>query len=382
MIGRNRVDFYHPGDIAGINSSKGLLKNDTYTRRLRHKDGHYLWFEMSFHEVRGENGEITRIMGIGRNVNRRKQSEEALATAQRVARIGSWGWDLAKGKLSFSEELRRILQYAVGADPVDYGTFLALVHPEDLSLLKAAVERAVVKGESGDTAYRLILPKGDILAVHIQWDVTIGPGGKPVQLIGMMQDITERMQMELLLRESERNFRLMSENSLDLISRHAIKDSIFLYCSPASRSLLGYEPEEMIGTSAYDYLHPDDQAMMRNFMAESENSGVIPPISYRYRHKNGSYIWFETNSRYIFDEQGQVVEIIAVGRNITERKEFESKLQENEQRYKSLFEYNPSAVYSMNLQGDYLTANANLEKLSGYSLDELLGNYFGPLDCA
>ncbi|WP_313640528.1 PAS domain S-box protein [Paenibacillus sp.] len=64
---------------------------------------------------------------------------------------------------------------------------------------------------------------------------------------------------------------------------------------------------------------------------------------------------------------------------VEERKQFEFKLQENEQRYKSLFEYNPSAVYSMNLQGDYLTANANLEKLTGYSLDELIGMYFGPV---
>ena len=379
MIGRNRAEFYHTDDIAGINKPNGLLNNDTYSRRLRHKDGHYLWFEMSFHDIRGENGEITRIMGIGRNVTGRKQNEEALATAQRVARIGSWSWDLSKGTLTFSEELRRILEGAVGTDNVDYETFLALVHPEDLSLLQIAVEQAAVKGESGDTAYRLILPKGTVLTAHIQWDVIFGPQGNPVQLIGMMQDITERMQMERLLRESERNFRLMSENSLDLISRHAIKDSLFLYCSPASRSLLGYEPEEMLGTSAYHYLHPDDLAMMQAIMADSERSRFIPPVSYRYRHKNGSYIWFETNSRYIFDEQNQIIEIIAVGRDITERKEFESKLHESEQRYKSLFEYNPSAVYSMNLQGDYLTANANLEKLSGYSQEELLGNYFGPL---
>ncbi|WNS41904.1 PAS domain S-box protein [Paenibacillus sp. MMS20-IR301] len=379
MIGRNRADFYHPGDIEGISSSSGLLRKIAYSRRLRHKEGHYLWFEMSFHEIRDEDGDITRIMGIGRNVTGRKLNEEALASAQRVAKIGSWSWDLIKGKLAFSEELRRILQNAVGANNVEYDAFLSLVHPEDLPLLQAAVKRAVGKGESGDTAYRLILPQGDIVAVHIQWDVNFGPEGRPVQLIGMMQDTTERMKMEQLLRDSERNFRLMSENSLDLISRHAVKDSLFLYCSPASRSLLGYAPEEMIGTSAYHYLHPDDLKMMRQVMEESELSGFIPPVAYRYRHKNGHYIWFETNSRYIFDEQGRVVEIIAVGRNITERKEFESKLQESEQRYKSLFEYNPSAVYSMSLQGDYLTANANLEKLSGYSLEELLGHHYGPL---
>ncbi|OMF86351.1 PAS domain S-box protein [Paenibacillus sp. FSL R7-0337] len=379
IIGRNRAEFYHLDDVEAINSSGGLLKNNISSRRLRHKEGHYLWFETSFHVIRNEKDEITRIMGIGRNVTRRKHSEEALASAQRVARIGSWGWDLLKGRVTFSDELRRILQYSVETGHVNQNAFLTLVHSEDVPILREAVERARGLGEPGNTAFRMILPDGEVLMVHVQWDVIPGPEGRPAQLFGMMQDITERMHMEEQLRESERNFRLMSENSLDLISRHGIEDSIFLYCSPASRSLLGYEPEEMIGTSAYDYLHPDDLEMILNQMAESEDSGLIPPASYRYRHKNGTYVWFETNSRYIFDAQGRKTEIIAVGRDITERKQFESKLQENEQRYKSLFEYNPAAVYSMNLQGDYLTANANLEKLSGYSLEELLGNYFGPL---
>ncbi|MBY0013844.1 PAS domain S-box protein [Paenibacillus typhae] len=379
IIGRNRLEFYHPDDSRNINLADGLLENDTYVRRLRHKDGHYIWFETSFHAVRNEKNEITRIMGIGRNVTSRKQNEEALAAAQRVARIGSWSWDLVKGKLSFSDELQRMLHIDPGTEGVDHQTFPDLVHPDDLGYLYENVEQALAKGSSGEAAYRLILQDQSELTVNVQWDVILNPAGEPIQLIGMMQDITERQQMEQQLRESERNFRLMSENSLDLISRHAIEDSIFLYCSPASRSLLGYEPEEMIGTSAYDYLHPDDLEMVQQKMAQSEKAKFISPNSFRYRHKNGSYVWFETNSRYIFDEQGQIVEIIAVGRDITERKQFESKLQENEQRYKSLFEYNPSAVYSMNLQGEYLTANAILEELSGYSMEELIGNYYGPL---
>lgn len=299
----------------------------------------------------GENNEIIRIMGIGRNVTGRKHNEEALATAQRVARIGSWVWDLTKGKLSLSEELQRMLKLGVGAAEVDYRTFLELVHPDDINDMFTRVRETLENGNSGESTYRLVLADGTLLAVHIQWDTVLGPAGQPVQLIGMMQDITERQQMEQKLRENERNYRLMSENSLDLISRHAIEDSIFLYCSPASRSLLGYEPEEMVGTSAFDYLHPDDLIVMKEMMAQSEQTRFIPAAVYRYRRKDGGYVWLETKSRYILDEQGGIVEIIAVGRDITERKQFESKLQENEQRYKSLFEYNPSAVYSMNLQG-------------------------------
>ncbi|WHY19766.1 PAS domain S-box protein [Paenibacillus sp. G2S3] len=218
-------------------------------------------------------------------------------------------------------------------------------------------------------------------------------GQAPSYIMVYAEDITARkivdqqmpdhqdhhQQMEDQILQSERNYRLMSENSLDLISRHAVKDSIFLYCSSASRTLLGYEPEELVGTSAFSYLHPDDLVMIQNLMERSRRTGIIPAVSYRYRHKSGSYVWFESNSRYTYDHDGNIMEIIAVAREITERKQFEFKLQENEQRYKSLFEYNPSAVYSMNLQGDYLTANANLEKLTGYSLDELIGMYFGPV---
>ncbi len=379
VIGKNRLEFYHPDDIEGMNNqSEGLLDNKINLRRLRHKEGHYLWFESSFHIIRDENGEVLRIMGIGRNVHSRKQNEEALATAQKVAKIGSWIWDLSRQRLTFSEELQRILHYSTGKN-VNYETFLSLVHPEDMAVLTTGVERAVEKGESGETSYRLILPDTAVLDVHIQWDVMRGPDGKPVQLIGMMQDITERRQMELQLRESERNYRLMSENSIDLISRQSVEGNVFVYCSSASRSLLGYEPEEMVGTSAFDYLHPDDQQRLKVTMSDSEHSGCIPVVTFRYRRKDGSYAWFETNSRYIYDDHGQILEIISVSRDITERKRFESMLQESEQRYKSLFEYNPSAVYSMNLQGDYLTANSNLEELTGYTMDELIGMYFGPV---
>ncbi|MFD2882204.1 PAS domain-containing protein [Paenibacillus rhizoplanae] len=156
VIGRNRAEFYHLEDVEAVNSSGGLLKNDISIRRLRHKEGQYLWFETSFHMIRGEKGEITRIMGIGRNVTRRKHSEEALASAQRVARIGSWGWDLVKGRITFSEELRRILQYSVETGQVNQEAFLALVHPEDVRILQEAVERAKGLGEPGNTAYRMI----------------------------------------------------------------------------------------------------------------------------------------------------------------------------------------------------------------------------------
>ncbi|MFB9329220.1 PAS domain S-box protein [Paenibacillus aurantiacus] len=192
-------------------------------------------------------------------------------------------------------------------------------------------------------------------------------------------DTTEQMQREEELRMSEYKHRLVAEVSLDWISRHkADEHATITYSSPACQAFFGYTPEEMIGHSAIGSVHPDDLEHVRAFLAEivhTQGSRVI----FRYRHKDGHYVWLESSSRYTFDASGNVDEIIAVSRDITERISANKLLQESEQKYKSLFDHNPAAVYSMNMNGDYLTANPNLEKLTGYTLDELIGMYWGPI---
>lgn len=379
LVGKDRRFFYHPADAEEMQASDKLYSdNDMFTRRIRHKNGSYLWFETSFHIIRNELGEEERILAIGRNVHDRKQYEESLAIAQRAAKIGSWVWDFETDLLSFSEEAYLTLHGFVTQPVMNIYDYLELIHREDFGRVSEVVEHQMRAGIPGEMTYRLVLPDGNVRHLLIQWEGLFDAAGRPMRVLGMLQDNSERMRMEAKLRESERNYRIISENSLDLISRHAVEDSIFLYCSPASRTLLGYEPEEMVGTSANDYLHPDDVERVYRCMEESRRTGHIPPIAFRYRHKDGSYSWFETNSRYVEDEHGRR-EIIAVMRDIADRKKFEFMLKESQQRYRSLFEYNPSAVYSMSLTGEYLTANSNLEKLTGYTLEELIGMYYGPI---
>ncbi|TYP70162.1 PAS domain-containing hybrid sensor histidine kinase/response regulator [Paenibacillus methanolicus] len=204
------------------------------------------------------------------------------------------------------------------------------------------------------------------------------PPDRP-RYLAQVTDISEHMQREEQLRASEYKHRLVAEVSLDWISRHkADEQATITYSSPACRTFFGYAPEEMIGHSAIGAVHPDDLAHVQAFLAEiahTEGSRVI----FRYRHKDGHYVWLESSSRYTFGANGDVDEIIAVSRDITERIRANKLLQESEQKYKSLFDHNPAAVYSMNMDGDYLTANPNLEKLTGYTLDELLGMYWGPI---
>lgn len=180
------------------------------------------------------------------------------------------------------------------------------------------------------------------------------------------------------LKHSERRHRKLTELSPNWIS--LIKpgeDTTIIYSSPGCRNLLGYEPEEMIGMSCISLVHPEDRGNIQEFLLDKYPEGRI--LESRCLHKDGQYKWLEFSIRYSFDEQGNLGEIIAISRDITDTIYADQRVQESEQRYKSLFDHNPAAVYSMNLDGDYLTANANLEKITGYTLEELIGMYWGPI---
>ncbi|GGA30725.1 PAS domain-containing protein [Paenibacillus physcomitrellae] len=382
MVGQLRSAFYHPQDAKEMAlPGKLYSEKNAFTRRIRHKDGHYLWFETSFQVIKDPVGQVRKILAIGRNVTDRANSGETLAKAQKIAQVGSWRWDLISGELTYSEEMRKMFANRMFPKEKDHDSLLRLVVEEDKERLNLALTRAS-QGSSEGITFRIKLPGGEIRTIRDRWEVSFTDEGRPCEIIGMVQDISERVAMEQQLLEKERKYRLITENTLDFISQCRVEDAVYLYCSPACYNLIGYMPEELQGTPLYDYLHPEDVEMVRSYLEEclhTKGIGLLPPLTYRFIHKNGRHVWFESSSKFLQNDRGEPVEIISTARDITERKIMEFKLKENEQRYRSLFEYNPAAVYSMNLEGDYITANSNLERLTGYSQEELIGMYFGPL---
>ncbi|MEG4234743.1 response regulator [Microcoleus sp. Pol11C3] len=138
--------------------------------------------------------------------------------------------------------------------------------------------------------------------------------------------------------ESEDRYRLMAENSTDIITRHDPK-GVFVYVSPASRALLGYEPSELIGRVPNDYFHPDDLETIAKAHWKVLALPVTYTVSYRIRRKDGKYIWFETTGRTISDPQtGEVQEIIGISRDISVRKQTEQELRESEAAIKALYQ--------------------------------------------
>lgn len=138
--------------------------------------------------------------------------------------------------------------------------------------------------------------------------------------------LQQRESMQLALAESEAQFRLLAENSSDMISRHDIS-GIFLYVSPASRILLGYEPSELIGTSITNLVHPEDTGQITELLSVPTLNNVTVTVPYRARRKNGEYVWLETTARLFHDQSNESHEFQASSRDINERKQSQEALQ-------------------------------------------------------
>ena len=121
------------------------------------------------------------------------------------------------------------------------------------------------------------------------------------------------------LAESEAQYRLLTENVPDMISRHAPNGRI-LYVSSMSYTLLGYEPESLLGRYPQEYIHPDDLPLMADSLQAIVNTPSISRDICRARHKMGHYIWVEVTNRSLSKTSGDVVsEILSVTRDVTER---------------------------------------------------------------
>ncbi len=173
--------------------------------------------------------------------------------------------------------------------------------------------------------------------------------------------------------ESKDLYRILAENSTDMISKHTI-EGVYTYVSPACRSLLGYEPEDLVGRSAYAFLHPDDRQRIKDVHSTILQRPDVYTVTYRIRSKDGSYTWFETASRTVREpEMGEAMEIIAASRDITDRKLAEEALQESNERLTNTLESITDAFYAVDHEWRFTYLNRQAECMLRRTREELLG---------
>jgi PAS domain S-box-containing protein len=193
----------HPDDADRIFAAarQALAENKPYTMEYRiiRPDGQVRWLSDLAWPVYDDKGNPLRLTGTVHDITEQKLAEEklrkselTLAEAQRIAHLGSWQWDSISGKITGSDEFYRIY----GRFFSTYAEFLETVHPDDRHRVSGAGQNTLDRQSSFDLNHRIVLPDGTIRMIHCRGEAATGGDGTGARIIGTVQDITERKQLE------------------------------------------------------------------------------------------------------------------------------------------------------------------------------------------
>ena len=193
------------------------------------------------------------------------------------------------------------------------------------------------------------------------WLWTLIPDPVNQRVIARGREASTELLAEREAARARRLYRLITENTTDLISRHS-PDGRFLDASPASWTLLGYWPETLRGTLAQRLFHSHDLKLALRQARDALQLDGYHTMTCRIRHQAGHYLWFEIASRAIRETYtGAVVEVVCVSRDITARIQAE----ENKRRLAEVVEANPDPVLFIDPAGGVSYLNPAARRLLG-----------------
>jgi PAS domain S-box-containing protein len=264
---------------------------------------------------------------------------------------------------------------------------IALPEPErspELSVLLSIVFTLLVSSLFLPMRWTLMIAAGNALGMaalplmipEVEWTrIILGPLGFLVLstfmvLVTAYQRNLLEQERRIQSAENENRYRLLAENATDMITTTDAA-GVFLYVSPASHALLGYEPEALVGHPLRDFVHDEDKELVASLPFRLQKGQENPTLSYRMRHHDGSYVWLEATSRAV-DGTGDIQRIVSVSRDITARKQTEDALRDSEAKYRMLIEQAADGIFITDPDGNLLDVNSKGCRMLGYTQGELL----------
>jgi len=202
---------------------------------------------------------------------------------------------------------------------------------------------------------------------------------------------TNHGEKENKLAKFEKMYFLITENTSDVISLHDLNlQATFIYINPSIKENTGYKPEELLGKSPFEFIHPDDRKNLLLILKDYVDTKIrkflnvkeLPStkrIEFRFRDKRGNWRYFQSTVNIVTDQ------LLIVSRDITAGKKVEEKIRQSEKKYHNLFENMPGAYYRTDKDGNLIMINPEGAKLFGYnSPKDIIGKniaqhfYFSP----
>ncbi len=288
----------------------------------------WLTLKFPFHDPSGQRfvgGVAIDITERSETEDRLRASEELLAEAQRLVHLGSWEIDLATRGVTWSPESYRIFGLPIGS-PLTQDLFIERIHPDDREILFEAASAVLSADEGYDAEYRIFRPDGEERVVATRGVVVRDDDGQPVRLRGTNHDVTEQRRSEAALRESEARYRNVVETQTELICRYP-PDATLTFVNDAYCRFFGRSRSDLVGSRFLSLLPEADREAAQGRIA------LLMAQPHRVTHEHevmrpdGSVSWQQWTDQPILDADGRLIEIQGTGRDLTERRTLELRLE-------------------------------------------------------
>ena len=352
------------------------------------KDGTEFPIELSL--TTWKSTETTYYSGIIRDISERKKSDLAVQESQdrfrqltKHIREVFWMTDPAKQQMLYiSSGYERIWGRSCESLYDSPQSWLDAIHPEDRArVLEAALHKQMVG--TYDEQYRILRPDGAIRWISDRAYPIRDSSGIVYRIVGLAGDITDQVRTQEVLRVSEERLELVIQGSHDgFWDGQVLPDEPWssprtpVWWSPRVKTMLGYTDEEFpdILESWASRLHPEDAG--RVFAALTAHIERRDPydVEYRLLTKSGEYGWFRARGQAVWDETGRMTRMAGSLRDVTDRKQVEDALRQNEQLLQDVINNATTHIYVKDTDGRYLLTNRQFRQVFSLTTDQVIGH--------
>jgi len=373
--------YIHPEDLGVFNALiddhfKTNTQDFAIESRLVTKEDQVIFVFIKARILYSKKGAPLRIVGSITNITNLKETESQLKESEAKYKLISENSSDCiclqdpKGNFVFvSPSSKDIL----GIEPADLMKMdlHEIIHSEHLENVSQKMLQVINKEVPDLTiSFKAKNSNNEFIWLESKAGAVYDSNGEMLYLQTSTRDINDRVLAEEKLRDSEERYKLISQNSHDIVSLMDLKGD-YVFISPSIKETMGYEVAEIIGKNTTDFLHPDDLPEILEQMEVAINSKAKKvAATFRFKHKNGTWRWLEVKGGVILNDDGEPIYFQSTKTDITEQILTEKKLQEKEDQYKLVSENSADVIGLQDTNWKFLFLSPSCTTLFGYTPEE------------
>ncbi|MDX9821243.1 MAG: PAS domain S-box protein [Syntrophales bacterium] len=344
-------------------------------------------FRHTFCPVLDDDGNVNSVASFSRDITEREKADKEadayqarLRMALEAAGAVFWEWDIPSRSIHYSDDIRRIVH---GDNVKPYGSLdelMSLIHPEDRETLTKALDEASKEGTPFECEYRVLMLDGAYHWILGRGKRIVTEGGKPVRVIGLSLDITDRKEAQEALRESEERERERSAEA-DALILYAptgiyeidLRDHRFLSVNDTMCRILGYTREELFSIGPSALLDEGSRAVFADrIRRQLDGEKIEEVVEYRVRKKDGTFMDVILNAS--FNPGGNSPhKVLVVAHDITERKQAERLVAKSMKDIETILDSITDIYISFDRAWRFADLNGKAEDVIGKRREDILG---------